>query len=199
MKYLPETPRVYKSTAKNAQEAHEAIRPTDMDRRPQDVARYLDPDEQRLYELIWKRTLASQMESAVLDQVAVDISGAGRGVTLRANGSVVVFDGFLALWRTATIQPRTGDRHAPAEHDGRLGGPRESVTPNSISPSRRRLFRSSLVAAGGLGIGRRLRFDPASAAGPQVRAHGQAARHPRGSRPSRHGLPHQLLRALFRL
>src|SRR5215468_7011291 len=87
MKYLPESPRVYKSPAKNAQEAHEAIRPTDMDRRPQDVARYLEPDEQKLYELIWKRTLASQMESAVLDQVAVDISGAGGKVTMRATGS----------------------------------------------------------------------------------------------------------------
>jgi len=109
MKYLPETPRIYKSPAKNAQEAHEAIRPTDMNRRPQDVARYLDQDEQRLYELIWKRTLASQMESAVLDQVAVDVGGTGGGVTLRANGSVVVFDGFLALYQE--------DRDDPAEDE----------------------------------------------------------------------------------
>ncbi|MGH6960010.1 MAG: type I DNA topoisomerase, partial [Dongiaceae bacterium] len=109
MKYLPETPRVYKSPAKNAQEAHEAIRPTDMDRRPQDVARYLDQDEQRLYELIWKRTLASQMESAVLDQVAVDVAGAGGKVTLRATGSVVVFDGFLALYQE--------DRDDPTEEE----------------------------------------------------------------------------------
>src|SRR5690348_583572 len=72
--YLPGTPRIYKSAAKNAQEAHEAIRPTDLHRRPEDVAEQLERDELRLYELIWKRTVASQMESAVLDQVAVDIA-----------------------------------------------------------------------------------------------------------------------------
>jgi DNA topoisomerase-1 len=63
-KYLPKAPRVYKTTAKNAQEAHEAIRPTDVHRRPEDVARHLEADEQKVYELIWKRTMASQMESA---------------------------------------------------------------------------------------------------------------------------------------
>src|SRR5579872_1459289 len=71
-RYLPAEPRVYRSQAKNAQEAHEAIRPTDMARKPADVARYLDSDHRRLYELIWKRTVASQMASAVLDQVSVD-------------------------------------------------------------------------------------------------------------------------------
>src|SRR3546814_5855133 len=73
-KYLPESPRIYKTAAKNALEAHEAIRPTDLSRRPEDVARVLDRDQLRLYELIWKRTVASQMASAVLDQVSVDIS-----------------------------------------------------------------------------------------------------------------------------
>ncbi len=97
--YLPGSPRIYKSTAKNAQEAHEAIRPTDLSRRPEEVAAQLERDELRLYELIWKRTVASQMESAVLDQVAVDIaSGDGKAV-LRATGSVVVFDGFLRVYQ----------------------------------------------------------------------------------------------------
>ncbi|MBV9554939.1 MAG: type I DNA topoisomerase, partial [Alphaproteobacteria bacterium] len=73
-RYLPQSPRVYRSPAKNAQEAHEAIRPTEMTRKPADVARHLDADHRRLYELIWKRTVASQMESAVLDQVGVDIA-----------------------------------------------------------------------------------------------------------------------------
>src|SRR5580658_8120707 len=68
-RYLPNSPRVYRSPAKNAQEAHEAIRPTEMTRKPSDVARHLDSDHRRLYDLIWKRTVASQMESAVLDQV----------------------------------------------------------------------------------------------------------------------------------
>jgi len=98
--YLPEVPRKYTAKAKNAQEAHEAIRPTDLSRRPKDVARYLDAEQAKLYELIWKRTVASQMESAVLDRTTVDIAaldGAAR-VDLRATGSVVRFDGFLKLY-----------------------------------------------------------------------------------------------------
>jgi DNA topoisomerase-1 len=75
-KYLPDAPRVYRSPAKNAQEAHEAIRPTDLARKPAEVAGHLDRDQLRLYELIWKRTLASQMASALLEQVAVDIADA---------------------------------------------------------------------------------------------------------------------------
>jgi len=98
-KYLPDAPRIYKSKAKNAQEAHEAIRPTDLSRRPQDVARYLDSRQAALYELIWKRTLASQMESAVLDQVTADLSDGTDDVVLRATGSTIAFDGFLTLYK----------------------------------------------------------------------------------------------------
>jgi DNA topoisomerase-1 len=97
--YLPEAPRKYTVKAKNAQEAHEAIRPTDLARHPKDVARHLDAEQAKLYELIWKRTVASQMESAVLDRTTVDIvatHGAER-CDLRATGSVVRFDGFLRL------------------------------------------------------------------------------------------------------
>ncbi len=97
--YVPDSPRLYKTKAKNAQEAHECIRPTDMFRRPDQVARYLERDQLRLYELIWKRTVASQMAAAELDQVAVDITSDDRAVTLRATGSVVVFDGFLKVYR----------------------------------------------------------------------------------------------------
>ena len=96
--YVPETPRAYKSSAKNAQEAHEAIRPTDVGRRPEEVARYLDADERKLYELIWKRTLASMMESATLEQTAVDMVSEDRRTTLRATGQVILFDGFLKLY-----------------------------------------------------------------------------------------------------
>jgi DNA topoisomerase-1 len=96
--YLPAQPRAYSSKAKNAQEAHEAIRPTDLFRTPQDVAAYLDKDQLGLYELIWKRTVASQMESAVLDQVTIDIASADKTVQLRATGSVVKFNGFLTLY-----------------------------------------------------------------------------------------------------
>lgn len=95
--YLPDSPRAYKSKAKNAQEAHEAIRPTSMAKTPQSLK--LDEAERKLYTLIWKRTMACQMESAIMDQVAVDISDGTDDVVLRANGSVIKFDGFLKLYR----------------------------------------------------------------------------------------------------
>lgn len=97
--YLPSGPRQYRSKAKNAQEAHECIRPTDIRRRPEHVAPYLERDQLRLYELIWKRAVASQMESAVLDQVSVDLNNTDRSAGLRATGSVIRFDGFLTLYR----------------------------------------------------------------------------------------------------
>jgi DNA topoisomerase-1 len=99
-RYLPEKPRHYETKAKHAQEAHEAIRPTDLTRRPRDVARYLDAEQAKLYELIWKRAVASQMEAAVLERTTVEIvaeDGSER-CDLRAVGSVVRFDGFLALY-----------------------------------------------------------------------------------------------------
>lgn len=95
-KYLPDAPRLYQSKAKNAQEAHEAIRPTDLSKLPKDIS--MDLEAKQLYELIWKRTMASQMENAILDQVAVDISDGTDDVVLRANGSVISFDGFLTLY-----------------------------------------------------------------------------------------------------
>ena len=97
--YLPDAPRVYKSKAKNAQEAHEAVRPTDVRRHPSEMKAYLDADGARLYELIWNRTVASQMESARFDQVSVDIDVDVGQATLRATGSILTFDGFLKLYQ----------------------------------------------------------------------------------------------------
>jgi len=99
--YLPPFIREYKTKAKNAQEAHEAIRPTVITRKPADVTRYLQKDQAALYELIWKRAIASQMASAELEQTAADIEVNGRDgktYTLRATGSVVKFDGFLKIY-----------------------------------------------------------------------------------------------------
>jgi len=100
-RYVPDAPRRYQTKAKNAQEAHEAIRPTDMSRRPRDVARFVDADQARLYELIWLRAVASQMESAEIERTTVDIAAkvGARLLDLRATGSVVKFDGFLALYQ----------------------------------------------------------------------------------------------------
>ena len=97
--YLPAQPRRYRSSAKNAQEAHEAIRPTDMARRPQDVRDRLKPEQFRLYELVWKRAVASQMAAAVFDRAAVDVAATDGGAMLRATGSVIRFDGYLKLYR----------------------------------------------------------------------------------------------------
>jgi DNA topoisomerase-1 len=100
-RYLPDAPRRYHAKAKNAQEAHEAIRPTDMSRLPADVARFLDRDQARLYELIWKRAVASQMASAELERTTIEIAARSPEgeAQLRATGSVIRFDGFLTLYQ----------------------------------------------------------------------------------------------------
>ena len=100
-KYVAPFIREYKTKAKNAQEAHEAIRPTEVTRKPAEVARYVERDQAALYDLIWKRAVASQMASAELEQTTADITVKGRDgktYTLRATGSVVQFDGFLKLY-----------------------------------------------------------------------------------------------------
>jgi len=157
-RYVPDQPRVYKTAAKNAQEAHEAIRPTDLFRRPETVAAYLENDELRLYELIWKRTLASQMESAVLDQVAVDIASPSKDVVLRATGSVVVFDGFLKVYqedRDDAGEDDQQERRLPAMEQG------EDLSRGDITPEQHftqpppRYTEASLVKKlEELGIGR---------------------------------------------
>jgi DNA topoisomerase-1 len=100
-RYLPAAPRQYVTKAKNAQEAHEAIRPTDFALRPAETKSVLDSDQARLYELIWLRTVASQMESGELERTTVDITAkaGARTIDLRATGTVVKFDGFLTLYQ----------------------------------------------------------------------------------------------------
>lgn len=98
--YIPSSPRIYKTKAKNAQEAHEAIRPTELSRRPKMIAKYLGKDELALYRLIWQRTIASQMEAAVMERTTADIDAlSDAGVfQVRAVGTVIKFDGFLKLY-----------------------------------------------------------------------------------------------------
>lgn len=124
--YLPSEPRYYKSKAKNAQEAHEAIRPTNLTRHPDSVR--LESDLQRLYELIWKRTVASQMEQARLDRTSVEIETADGRTGLRATGQVVAFDGYMAVYEEGRDdRPRAG---ADDEEDegGRLPALKEGAT-----------------------------------------------------------------------
>ncbi len=114
--YLPEKPRYYSTKAKNAQEAHEAIRPTGFMRTPASVRQYLDADQIRLYEMIWKRAIASQMQHAEIERTTVEIAATdgGEPAELRATGQVIRFDGFLAAY---TEQK---DEDAEGEDDGRL-------------------------------------------------------------------------------
>ena len=95
--YLPDSPRMYKNKAKNAQEAHECIRPTDMAASPEKL-RLAETDQRRLYDLIWKRTIASQMSAARMERTVVEIASPDGQVGLRANGQVVLFDGFLKVY-----------------------------------------------------------------------------------------------------
>src|SRR5262245_4155225 len=110
--YVPGAPRTYQAKSKNAQEAHEAIRPTDATRGPRDVARAVEPDQAKLYELIWNRAVACQMQSAELERTTVDITAKvnGRVLDLRATGQVIKFDGFLRLYHEDQDDPnQTGD------------------------------------------------------------------------------------------
>ena len=95
--YVPDSPRMYKNKAKNAQEAHECIRPTDMSASP-DELKITDADQRRLYDLIWKRTISSQMAAARMERTTVDIASPDAQVELRATGQVVLFDGFLKVY-----------------------------------------------------------------------------------------------------
>lgn len=160
--FVPEKPRFYSSKAKNAQEAHEAIRPTDPTRRPKDVAPYLSKDQLRLYELIWKRTVASQMESAVMDQVAVVVSSADKATKVRASGSVIRFPGFLKVYEDT---PKAGtDSDTQNDDDDRILPPveeGESLSREAVSADQHftqpppRFSEASLVKTmEELGIGR---------------------------------------------
>ncbi|CUH64207.1 DNA topoisomerase 1 [Thalassovita gelatinovora] len=95
--YVPSSPRIYKNKAKNAQEAHECIRPTDMSRDPGQLAK-LETDQRRLYDLVWKRTISCQMEAARLERTTVDIGSNDGQIVMRATGQVVLFDGFLRVY-----------------------------------------------------------------------------------------------------
>ena len=97
--YLPEKPRIYKSKAKNAQEAHECIRPTNINQTPKDIKQYITNEEFKLYEIIWQRAISSQMASAILDQVAVDIVNEDKKISLRANGSTIKFLGMYKIYQ----------------------------------------------------------------------------------------------------
>lgn len=116
--YLPAKANVYTSKSKNAQEAHEAIRPTSIVRTPESIKAFLSPDQYKLYELVWRRTLASQFSPAILDTTAIDIN-LGDGV-FRANGVMVNFDGFMRVYREIIedAQDDSEEARLPALNEG---------------------------------------------------------------------------------
>ena len=158
-RYVPSAPRRYQTKAKNAQEAHEAIRPTDLARRPRDVAKYLEPDQAKLYELIWRRVMASQMESAELERTTVDIvaKAGGRTLDLRATGTVVKFDGFLTLYQEGQDEAEDDDesRRLPAMNAGEaLAKQAIAATQHFTEPPPRYSEASLVKRMEELGIGR---------------------------------------------
>ena len=146
--YVPKEPRIYKTKAKNAQEAHEAIRPTDVTRTPEMMRKYLDQDQQRLYELIWLRTIASQMEAAQIDQVGVDIDTKDGKAGLRATGSTIAFDGFLKVYREG-MDDSDGDdddRRLPPLNEGEAIDLREVLPEQHFRPVWSRRWKNSVSA-----------------------------------------------------
>ncbi|MCA3487347.1 MAG: type I DNA topoisomerase [Rhodobacter sp.] len=151
--YVPDSPRMYKNKARNAQEAHECIRPTDMQASPDSLK--LEPDQRKLYDLIWKRTIASQMSAARMERTTVDLASADAQVELRATGQVVLFDGFLKVYEEG--------RDDEGEDEGRLpqilqGEPAEkrSITPEQhfTQPPPRYTEATLVKRMEELGIGR---------------------------------------------
>ncbi|WPZ21118.1 type I DNA topoisomerase [Sulfitobacter faviae] len=152
--YVPKEPRIYKNKAKNAQEAHECIRPTDMTKDAK--ALKLDADQAKLYDLIWKRTLACQMESARLERTTVEIGSDDAQVGLRANGQVVLFDGFLRVYEEGRDDVvDEDDKRLPQIHQGDAMDKR-SVTPEQhfTQPPPRYTEATLVKKMEELGIGR---------------------------------------------
>jgi DNA topoisomerase-1 len=158
-RYLPEKPRYYTAKAKNAQEAHEAIRPTDFFRTPASVKKYLDADQARLYELIWKRAIASQMNPAEIERTTVEIEAVNgqRTAALRAIGSVIRFDGFIAAYTDQKDEDSEDEenRRLPEIREGEpLQRERIDATQHTTEPPPRYSEASLIKKLEELGIGR---------------------------------------------
>ncbi|MEP9398404.1 type I DNA topoisomerase [Mesorhizobium sp. KR2-14] len=158
-KYVPEKPRYYSTKAKNAQEAHEAIRPTDFSRTPAEVRKYLDADQARLYEMIWKRAIASQMLPAEIERTTVEIEArnGARTAELRAVGSVVRFDGFIAAYTEQKDEDAEDEesRRLPEIRAGdALDRQSINVTSHTTEPPPRYTEASFIKKMEELGIGR---------------------------------------------
>jgi len=157
-RYVPSSPRQYETKAKNAQEAHEAIRPTDFSKAPDKIGRYLDADGLKLYKLIWQRTLASQASSAEIERTSVDIDVAGtdgKPYGVRATGSVIRFDGFLKIYEEGVDDAVGEDGALPAMNEGQAVDPRGIEAKQHFTEPPPRYSEATLIKKlEELGIGR---------------------------------------------
>ena len=155
--YLPDAPRVYKSKAKNAQEAHECIRPTNINLTPKNIKQYITGEEYKLYEIIWQRAVSSQMASAILDQVAIDIISEDKQVSLRANGSTIKFPGMYKVYQEAKDDDKDEEKETilPVMNEGEKLNLREVIKNQHFTMPPPRYTEASLVKKlEELGIGR---------------------------------------------
>ncbi len=155
--YLPDSPRVYKSKAKNAQEAHECIRPTNISLTPKDIKQYITAEEYKLYEIIWQRAVSSQMASAVIDQVAIDITNQDKNIVLRANGSTIKFPGMFKVYQEAKDDDKDEEKETilPTMNEGdSLNLNKLEKTQHFTSPPPRYTEASLVKKLEELGIGR---------------------------------------------
>ncbi len=157
-RYVPSSPRQYETKARNAQEAHEAIRPTDFTKDPDSVSRYLEDDSARLYKLIWQRTLASQAASAEIERTTADIAVAGsdgNDYGVRATGSVIRFDGFLKIYEEGIDDAVGEDGALPALARGDTLDPRKIEAKQHFTEPPPRYSEATLIKKmEELGIGR---------------------------------------------
>jgi DNA topoisomerase-1 len=155
--YLPDAPRVYKSKAKNAQEAHECIRPTNVNLTPKNIKQYITGEEYKLYEIIWQRAVSSQMASAILDQVAIDITSEDKQVSLRANGSTIKFPGMYKVYQEAKDDDKDEEKETilPIMNEGDKLNLKEVIKNQHFTMPPPRYTEASLVKKlEELGIGR---------------------------------------------
>ena len=192
--YVPDAPRIYKNKAKNAQEAHECIRPTDMAMGPEQL-KLAEADQRKLYDLIWKRTIASQMAAARMERTVVDVTSPDGQVGLRANGQVVLFDGFLKVYDEGRDDEEDDEGRLAGDHAGRRRCQEGDHARAALYPTAAALFRGDAGQADGR-VGHRAAVDicqrPDHDPGPGICPQGEEPADPRGQGAAGDGVPDQL-------
>ena len=195
--YVSKSPRMYKNKAKNAQEAHECIRPTDMTRDAGEI-KTTDADQRKLYDLIWKRTLACQMASARLERTTVDVASADGQVGLRATGQVVLFEGFMKVYEEGRDDAVVDDddKRLPQIMEGEKSREAQRYARTALYPTATTIYRGDAGQTDGrtgywssVDLCQHRYHDP----GPRICPQGQEPADPRGQGKDRYDLPVEFL------